>query len=413
MLRQDFTVNSLLKITTKNEIIKFKLGRDESEYTKSLTNISDQLLNTENIIENLYCKIERNKIIYSTTSISTHYALKKIANDLSKLYKIEIPNRDDISEQVYRIFEQSSNYSIIRLDIKSFYENIKYNSVLNKINKDKILSVKFIKILKELNCFIDEGLPRGLSISPVLSEIFMKEIDHEIKNIGNIYYYARYVDDIIIISPQKSEIISPKVINILKKYSLTINSKKYIKNIERTNNNEKSKIYSFDYLGYKYVIETITFNKKRIVRAELSDAKKRKIKTRIIHSLLDRVHNTTYSDKQELLLKRLRVLSSNYSLTYNETSKANLKAGMFYSHRLVNNYGIFSEFNNFLSKALYCNSSNFFGKSMSYIPKSEKANILKNICFVKGFREKSFIPLEREEMERIKKCWKNNRHKRF
>lgn len=48
---------------------------------------------------------------------------------------------------------------------------------------------------------------------------------------------------------------------------------------------------------------------------------KRKIKTRIIHSLLDRVYNTTHYDREELLIKRLKVLSSNYSITYNELSK--------------------------------------------------------------------------------------------
>jgi len=413
MLRQDFSINSLLKITTKNEIIKFKLGRNEPEYKVSLQAISEYLINEKQIIDNLYCKKERNKIIYSTKSANTHYALKKISVDLKKLYKIEVPHREDISEQIYRIFEQSSNFSIIRLDIKSFYENIKYELILNKINKDKLLSVKSINILKELTKFIDKGLPRGLSISPILSEIFMKDIDNEIKNIKDVYYYARYVDDIIIISPNNYESILQKTIEILSKYNLKTNNKKYFKNIESVDNKKKSISSSFDYLGYKYIIETVSYNKKRIIKAELSDAKKRKIKTRIIHSLLDRIYNTTYSDKEELLIKRLKVLSSNYSITYNDHSKGNLKAGMFYSHRLVNNCGIFSEFNNFLSKSLYCKNNNFFGRAMAQISLSEKANIIKNICFVSGFKDKHFIELEKDEMDRVKRCWKNNRHKRF
>lgn len=413
MLRQDFSINSLLKITTKNEIIKFKLGRDESEYKVSLQSISEYLINENQIIDNLYCKKERNKIIYSTKSANTHYALKKISVDLKKLYKIEVSNRDDISEQIYRIFEQSSSFSIIRLDIKSFYENIKYEIILKKINKDKLLSVKSIKILNELRLFIDDGLPRGLSISPILSEIFMKDVDSEIKNLNDVYYYGRYVDDIIIISPQKYESILEKTVEILIKNNLAINNKKYFKNIEKIDNDKKSNSSSFDYLGYKYIIETISYSKKRIVKAELSNTKKRKIKTRIIHSLLDRVYNTTYSDKEELLIKRLKVLSSNYSITYNECSKANLKAGMFYSHRLVNNYGIFNEFNQFLSKALYCKNKSFFGKAMAQISFSEKSYIIKNICFVSGFKDKHFIELEKNEMDRVKKCWQNKRHIKF
>ncbi len=413
MLRQDFSINSLLKITTKNEIVKFDLGRGKEDYISSLSPVSEYLLNNENIIDNLSCRVERNKIIFSTNSINTFYALKKISKDLGRLYKIEIPNRDDISEQIYRIFEHSSQYSIIRLDIKSFYENIDYKKIIYKINRDKILSAKSINILKELYNLIDHGLPRGLSISPVLSEIFMKEIDEKIRNMDDVYYYARYVDDIIIISTENCAKIFEKTLKILNKYNLNINNKKYIQNIDCVNNTNKSQEYSFDYLGYKYIIETISYNKKRIVKAVLSDDKKRKIKTRIIHSLLDRVYNTTYSDKEELLIKRLKVLSSNYSIDYNDLSKTNLKAGMFYSHRLVNNYGVFSEFNKFLSKALYCRDKNFFGRAMAQIPNKEKANIIKNICFVDGFKEKHFIELERDEMERVKKCWKNNRHKRI
>ena len=61
--------------------------------------------------------------------------------------------------------------------------NILYNKLKDsdrfrvKINKDKLLSKKSILILKEVEKLVGLGLPRGLSISPVLSEIFMKEID--------------------------------------------------------------------------------------------------------------------------------------------------------------------------------------------------------------------------------------------
>ncbi len=86
---------------------------------------------------------------------------------------------------------------------------------------------------------------------------------------------------------------------------------------------------------------------------------------------------------------------------------------MFYSHRLVNNYGIFSEFNQFLSKALYCKNQSFFGKAMAQISFSEKLYITKNICFVSGFKNKHFIELEKDEMDRVKKCWQNKRHIKF
>ncbi|BFM73316.1 hypothetical protein JUNP496_3020 [Acinetobacter baumannii] len=77
MIRQDFSVNSLLRITTKNEIVKFNLGRNKEEYAIALSQVSNYLLEGNEIIDNLSCRIERNKVIFSTNSINTFYALKK------------------------------------------------------------------------------------------------------------------------------------------------------------------------------------------------------------------------------------------------------------------------------------------------------------------------------------------------
>ena len=38
----------------------------------------------------------------------------------------------------------------------------------------------------------------------------MKEVDQQIRNIDHVYYYTRYVDDIIVISTDKSDSIYEK-----------------------------------------------------------------------------------------------------------------------------------------------------------------------------------------------------------
>ncbi|TOB16812.1 hypothetical protein CGK11_24245, partial [Vibrio parahaemolyticus] len=75
------------------------------------------------------------------------------------------------------ILETSSDYGVIRVDIKSFYESINYPDILEKIKTDKLLTSKSIDFLDNLQYLKVKGLPRGLSISPVLSEIFMRDID--------------------------------------------------------------------------------------------------------------------------------------------------------------------------------------------------------------------------------------------
>lgn len=139
MLRQDFSISSLLRVTTKNEIIRFNLGRENKDYRENLLDVSESLSNNSPVIKNLNSIKVDGKSIYSTDSIYTHYALKKISKDLKRLYRLDSSTRDDISEQLFRILETSSNYSILRLDIKSFYENIGLSNILKKINKDKLL----------------------------------------------------------------------------------------------------------------------------------------------------------------------------------------------------------------------------------------------------------------------------------
>ena len=49
------------------------------------------------------------------------------------------------------------------------------------------------------------GVPRGFGVSAYLSELYMREIDNEIKALPDVIYYARYVDDIVIIFSPKTK----------------------------------------------------------------------------------------------------------------------------------------------------------------------------------------------------------------
>ncbi|TOB16806.1 hypothetical protein CGK11_24250, partial [Vibrio parahaemolyticus] len=63
MLRQEFTTRSLLRITTKNEIIKFGLGRDKEEYKVCLENFSNIINDPSFKIKNIQKTKIKNKIV--------------------------------------------------------------------------------------------------------------------------------------------------------------------------------------------------------------------------------------------------------------------------------------------------------------------------------------------------------------
>lgn len=410
-MKQDFTVRSLLQITNKKDIIKFDLGRKKDVYAKKLQSVSDDIVNDGFKIIGIKHKKINTKVIYYTELISEYYALKKISIDLKRLYKIKTQNRDDISEQVLRLLETSSDYGLLRLDIKSFYESIDYKKILAKLKKDKLLSSKSLNILEDIQRFNFTGLPRGLSISPVLSEIFMRYIDERIREIPGVYYYSRYVDDMFLFVTKESKVIYDEINKILLKDKLLFNNKVYYNDVPKVYDGMFS--CSFDYLGYKFTIRDFEIKNKREVSVSLSDDKIRKIKTRIIHSLLDCALSTeNILVKSKLLKKRIDFLSGNYPLPSDKTRTGKLKGGIYYSNRLVTNTGIFEEFNRFLRKSIYTRRNNFFGKAMRKISPSDK-NIIDKICFRKGFESRKFLVITEKDMKKIKSCWHHKNHKRI
>ena len=107
-------------------------------------------------------------------------------------------------------------YYIIRTDVSSFFESIPQDQLRHTIMDNTLLSYKskvFVNaILKEYEIEKaklkdDErdgmkdgcGVPRGIGISSLLSEIYMRDLDGSIKKRPEVIFYVRYVDDIFML----------------------------------------------------------------------------------------------------------------------------------------------------------------------------------------------------------------------
>ncbi|PSW37825.1 hypothetical protein CTM70_17915, partial [Photobacterium phosphoreum] len=76
MLRQEFTTQSLLRITTRNEIIKFELGRDKDEYKVSLEAYSNIINDSSFKIKDIRTTKIKSKTVFSAESAEEHYCIK-------------------------------------------------------------------------------------------------------------------------------------------------------------------------------------------------------------------------------------------------------------------------------------------------------------------------------------------------
>jgi len=94
-------------------------------------------------------------------------------------------------------------FELVRTDISSFYESIDRQRLIEKMDRDQLLSPASKKyILQVLNSYgqisnTTTGVPRGVGISAYLAELYLEPIDKAIKEIPGLVLYCRFVDDIV------------------------------------------------------------------------------------------------------------------------------------------------------------------------------------------------------------------------
>ncbi|MCQ4143198.1 antiviral reverse transcriptase Drt3a [Vogesella sp. AC12] len=404
MLNQEFNVKNLLYLTTIKDIIKFKLGKKREDYQKNLE-AAVETINSDHFSFQDLGKIETDKrSIFVCNKTESHYALKKISDNLVRLYRVKFSNRFDISSQVLTLLKETSDFYIIRTDIKSFYESVERERLIKSINDKRLLSYKCRKLLTVLfnhkSLTSEKGLPPGLSISAPLSEIYLEDFDRQIRSIPQVYFYARYVDDLIIFCSSNHEQVIKTINEKLSEVNLNINKKKTsFRHFKNCNSNIENLADSFEFLGYKYSESKTPAGQERSISISLSEKRIRRIKTRIVLAILDYKKNSDY----ELLLDRIKFLTSNFSLFKNNES-SNLKAGIYYSYILINQYDQLKSLDNFLRKLI--NTKKGPGSALAILHATRKGKLTAN-SFLIGHRFRKEFIFDKNKFSKIVKCWKN------
>lgn len=158
---------------------------------------------------------------------------------------------------------------VLNVDIKKYFDNINHTILYQRLakyfNDDLFLNLllKFIKvnIKKEYKRYVlNKGVLQGSVLSPLLSNIYLSEIDKFFLD-SNIKY-IRFADDIRIFAKTNSEIIKYKecIISKLKDLDLQINEKK----TKFVNANDETPIF----LGYQFIKikSNNLFELKKIIR---------------------------------------------------------------------------------------------------------------------------------------------------
>ena len=102
------------------------------------------------------------------------------------------------------------NMFVFRTDVKSYYESINHEILLDKLStyiKDKVVMNLLSQYLKRsvesggLFKDIRQGISSGCPLSPLISSFYLYELDKKMED--KPVFYRRYMDDIIVLSPTR------------------------------------------------------------------------------------------------------------------------------------------------------------------------------------------------------------------
>ena len=160
-------------------------------------------------------------------------------------------------EQVRRAISEGKT-RVIDLDLKAYFDNVRHHILLKKV-AERVRDRDVLRLLKLImKATGSKGVPQGGVISPLLSNIYLTEVDRMLERAREVtregrwtrVQYARFADDLVVLvdgRPQYERLhgqVSRRLREELAKLQVTVNE-------EKSANVALARGESFDFLGFK------------------------------------------------------------------------------------------------------------------------------------------------------------------
>lgn len=336
--------------------------------------------------------ISGKKIYGIGSDLSQILAVRFVQLILKSIYDVKIPSRDILVGQIKSLALDGVPKLIIRADVESFYESVRHEDLLECIHRSSDLSVEakriITRILKDYQrvSASDKGLPRGVGVSAFLAEIYLSDVDEHIKKSPDLFYYARYVDDMVLMyapsRPELADTYRARVDEIMNAKGLSLNHKTKVLNALT---HQKG---NFEYLGYEFDLAPGGSG------VSLSKKKLDKYKERIEKSFIDYHKKKAFIPRKaadELVVRSL-FLTGNMRL-FNR--KSNAFIGIYFSNKHITN-----------TKQLK-GLDLFYQHQIKKITDASLRDRLLTNSFEEGFTKKIFRALKPKQLSIISKGWKH------
>lgn len=385
---------------------KFKyFSKDVDQLDSACKITSDLIYKKEFKISGIEKGTAKGKRVYSINDFRSDIVVQKVNDNLKRAYGVNVTSRELIVKQIINLLLDEYPKKIVRLDIRSFFESFDFGAIYRKLAVDNKISQETLDFLNELNVSCQDkgsqGLPRGISISSTISEIAFQEIDRNIRSIEGVYFYSRFVDDIVLFTFQNPKHLREKVSEILSKHGFVLNvdeGKSAI--VESVPGITGLSFSKFDYLGYEFSVPESN-KKAKNLEVRVSEKKINKIKTRLVRSIIAYAHDSDW----QLLVDRYKFLTGLSPIYSKARKKTGLNSGLRFSYRYINKYHQLKELDDFKGRLLYSRKGGFSKKYSSKISEAGKRELAR-ISFFASFENKRSYSFSLQRLSEIMKAFR-------
>lgn len=251
------------------------------------------------------------------SSASAWFAYRHLEAELRHELHTRFSNRNSIVDLVADSMSWSFRRTIVRADIKGFYENISHEYLIERLERDPSVSSSSVRAIYSLLESYKQasgrtkGIPRGIGLSACISEYVLTHFDDVMRSRSDCLLYVRYVDDIYAVfgarvDPQRLKQVFEENLEPL---GLELSSKAEKCRFEEADAGKTPA--ALEYLGYK-------FSFSRTPEIVLSSRRVDRMRERIevAFKTYDGSKKTPW--EKAMLLDRIRFLTSNTKLGGNK-----------------------------------------------------------------------------------------------
>lgn len=347
--------------------------------------------------------------IYQVEGLPTELVLRKAAQNIRRITSARQSNRLDIVRRLCLLCEEGMPFCVAKFDVANFYGSVDQMAlkelVVKRFSTSPSTRLVLLSFIDRCAAIGISGLPPGLAISASLCEFYMQDFDHYVSTTIGAHMFARYVDDIVVVTPPMADTRHlRKVISKALPNGLSLNSKKSRILVFGEEKKATPAIeHSFDYLGFEFKVHQ-TRKKKPIARRvdlDIAPSKVKRRKTRLALSVLQFLKDGNFDDLED----RFRIIACNYRF-YDHRKATFRLAGVRHTYGLIDHQSkALKELDSF-QKKLVLQSTGKIGSQLSTKLSNRHKKELLRLTFTKGFENKTYFHFTPDRLKHLMDCWK-------